>query len=84
VLTGGDTGQSGPATAGLVSTALRGVENGLVRLVEAKNKHPVGYLKEQPLVVGLQCQARLGRSYRSAGNSRGSGGGRKGCGLVVG
>jgi hypothetical protein len=25
-----------------------GVENGLVRLGTAKNKHPVGYLKEQP------------------------------------
>jgi hypothetical protein len=50
VLEGGDTGQSGPATAGLlVQPASVGVERGLVRLESWRaNMHPVGYLKEQP------------------------------------
>ena len=44
-----------------LSTAFRGVEQRLVRL-ESGDKHPVGYLKEQPKAgdageVGLQCQA---------------------------
>ena len=77
MLTGGDTGQSEPATVLQMSTTSSGVGKTLGDAAGEgdKVKHPVGYLKEQPPVeragtaaevAGLffQCQAWPGSLYR--------------------